>query len=231
MQKLLLIITIIVMLIITGCSGTTVSPEKNATSSPAAEITSAASSTATVISTATPEKTTVATTTPTPEITEETATPEATSAPTVIIKVVEDELLAAYMEKIIPIVESHLTTRDNLTTANNVFTYAWGLDAVASYRDALAAAKASVEVELRDASAITPPHHDFDIFHSNLVTALTREQEGITKHHAYYSEVADEGTSEQALYDDGLIFFQVADDLWWNNVIPEFDRMRASLNS
>jgi len=167
-----------------------------------------------------------------------TATLEATTSPDSTVSVVsaDDPSLVEYMRYIIPIIESHLATRDNLGEADTVFSTApyWALvslEATATYRDALAIAKENVESELRDASAITQPHRNFEIFHSNLVTALTREQEYITKHHAYYSEVVDKGTSDDALYSDGVIIQEVADDLWWNTVIPEFDRMLAALDS
>ena len=173
------------------------------------------------------------TTTPSPSTTpapaETTPAPSVTAEPSVTVTAGADSL-SAYLGVVMPIVVRHNATRDAAREAGDTFAMApLYMNPVPDYRDALAALKPDVDAELADAAAVVPPA-GYEDFHASLVAAITHQRDGITLHLQYYTEVAENGTAEQALYDRGAQAFVDANQ-WPEVVLPRLQQLIEAAGS
>ena len=137
-----------------------------------------------------------------------------------------DEEKGMYLAGIMPIIDRHNNTRNTLMEAENTFTLAMPptLDHVETYCGALTTAKTLLNTEYEDAYAVTPPGA-LSEFHYKLYTAIYEFKQYVTQHLIYYEEVYQEGTSDLAYYEKGEEYRASANDVWWNYIMPEIEKL------
>jgi hypothetical protein len=136
-----------------------------------------------------------------------------------------DDEKAMYLAGIMPIIDRHNDTRNTLMEAEETFTFAYpSLDNVEIYCGALTTAKTLLNAEYEDAYAVTPPG-GMSRFHYDFYTAIYKYKQYVTQHLTYYEGVYQEGTNDQAYYDTGEGHRLEANELWWNYIMPEIEKL------